>query len=78
MKKKILCNVRTKRVHEKYFKLKSCTNSIPSSDSFASFASLYFSTNRFLFGCTYKLFLKYLDQDKNREHIVRKLFIHRT
>ena len=47
LKKKILCDVRTKRVHETDFILMLRTNSIPNYYSFVSLSTLYFSSNRF-------------------------------
>ena len=46
LKNNILCNARTKRVHEKCFNLKARTNFIPNSASFVSLATSYFSANR--------------------------------
>ena len=45
LKNNIFCNVRTKRVHEKYFKLKALAYYIPNSASSVSLATLYLSVN---------------------------------
>ena len=46
IKKKILRNVLTKRVHDTDILLRVCIDSIPNSSSFLSLATSYFSSNR--------------------------------